>query len=205
MNAQKGRTAVKTFLAMMTALLVCISVTEAGAQDYTFPADSQGWRYMGLYDGGGLTRLADFVTDRNPWTNIDGDAGTLLLGQEGFLAQSPNDAEFVHGDLNSPDLAYRTGKSFQLRYDVTGSHMTSTAGVWVQAVILVRQPNEKLDRSYHSELQEVPLGQDGAWDTNTFSLQLPAGTTVKKINMRIFFQTSSLYWGWIMVDNVDLR
>ena len=83
--------------------------------------------------------------------------------------------------------------------------MASTASVWAQAVIVVRQPNEISDRRYQAEFQEVPLGENGAWDTHTYSLRLPAGTIVKKINLRIFVETSSLYSGWIMVDNVVLR
>lgn len=206
MNAQKHRTAVKAsvpaFLLMLTALLVCMAATEASAQGYAFSDDSQGWRYMGLYDGDGLNPVDDFVIIKNPWTDIDGDGGALLLGQEGFMTQSPTGAAWIHGDLNSPDFAYETGRSFGFSYDITGSHMASTAKVWVQAVIVVRQPNDKSDRRYGSQFQAVPLGENGAWDTHTYVARLPAGTIVKKINLRIFFETSSLYWGWIMVDNV---
>ena len=210
MDAHKGRSAVRTsvptFLALLTALLVCMSATEARAQGYLFPNDSQGWTYMGLYDDGSLNRLADFATIKNPWTDIDGDGGAILLGQEGFTPVSPTGAAWIHGDLNSPDLAYQAGRFFGLSYDITGSHMASNDTVWVQAVIVVRLPNEISDRRYRSEFQEVPLGDNGAWDTHTYSSpRLPAGTIVKKVNLRIFFETASYYKGWIMVDNVVLR
>ena len=195
----------KTFLAMLTALLVCLSATEASAQTYDFSANSQGWRFMGQYDGGGLTPLPDFTTSKNPWTGIDGDGGAIELGQEGFTPVSPTGALWLHADLNSPDLTLRAGRFFELSYDITGSHMTSEATVWVQAVIVVRQPNELSDRRFASDFQEVPLGENGAWDTHAYSLRLPAGTIVKKVNLRIFFETATLYNGWIMVDNVVLR
>jgi hypothetical protein len=162
---------------------------------------------MGPYDGGSLTPLADFVTAKNPWTGVDGDGGALLLGQEGFVMQSPTGSDWAHCDLNSPDLAYayKSGRFLTLSYDITGSHMTSNAGVQVQAVIVVRQPNEISDRRYRSDFHVVPLGDNGAWETFTEALMLPAGTIVKKINLRVFVETASLYEGWIMVDNVVLR
>ncbi len=193
------------FVMMLTLSLVRISAAAAPAFAYDFSANSQGWRFMGLYDGGGLTPLPDFMIAKNPWTNIDGNAGAILLGQEGFRLQSPSGDAWVHGDLNSPDLAYSPKSGFLgLRFDITGAHMASTASVYVQAVMVVRRPNEISDRLYRSEFLEVPLGEDGAWDTHTVAMQFPSGTILKKINLRVFFETSSFYWGWILVDNVLL-
>jgi hypothetical protein len=83
--------------------------------------------------------------------------------------------------------------------------MTSEATVWVQAVLVVRQPNDISDRRIASDFEEVPLGENGAWDTHAYSPRLPAGTIVKKVNLRIFLETGTPYEGWIMVDNVVLR
>lgn len=191
------------FLAVLMVSLACISAANTTAFGYDFPANSQGWMYMGLYDGGGLTPVDDFTVAKNPWTGIDGQGGAIEMGQEGFTPSSPSGNDYVHGDFNSPDLAFRVRSGFfGVRYDITGAHMASTARVYVQAVILVRLPNEISDRRYASDFVEVPIGEDGAWDTQTFSRRLPVGTVVKKINLRVFFQTSSPYWGWIMVDNV---
>ena len=197
---------VPMFLMMLTVSLVCISAPAQAAFQYDFSSNSEGWRFMGLYDGSGLTPLNNFMIAKNPWTGIDGNNGAILLGQEGFTTQSPTGNAWVHGDLNSPDLGYRPKSRFiGLSYDITGSHMSSTARVYVQAVIVVRQPNEISDRLYRSDSLQVPLADNGAWDTHTLSLMLPAGTIVKKINLRIYFETGSLYSGWIMVDNVFLN
>ena len=122
-------TCVSTFLTIATTLLVCLSATEARVQDYQFPDNSQNWRYWGLYDGEGLTRLDDFLSTNAGWTGIDGNGGTLLIGQDGFMVQSPSGEALIHGDLISPELAYEVGKSFELRYRVSGARITSNARV----------------------------------------------------------------------------
>ena len=205
MKTRMNKTFRAMFLVTVTFSLVRIAAAIEPAFTYNFSANSQGWRYMGLYDGGGLTPLAEFIMVKNPWTDIDGNGGAILLGQEGFATQSPSGAAWVHGDLNSPDLAYvPKSRTFGLKFDITGTHMASADTVFVQAVVVVRRPNEISDRLYRSEFLEVPLGDDGAWDTHTFSVPLTSGTVIKKINLRIYFETSSLYWGWILVDNVLL-
>jgi hypothetical protein len=83
--------------------------------------------------------------------------------------------------------------------------MASTERVFVQAVVLVKRPNDISDRRVASAFHEVPLGEDGAWDTHAFAPQLPAGTVVKQINLRIFVETASYYKGWILVDNVSVN
>jgi hypothetical protein len=194
-------------LAMLMGLLVCIAPADASAQpSYTFANGASGWQYMGLYDGGGLTPLDGFIVGDDPWTNIDGDSGAILMGQEGFTPRSPTpDVTEIHGDLNSPMLAYRTGRTVRLRWDITGSHMMSTKRVWVQAVLVVRAPKERSDRYIKSGFYDVPIGADGAWDTHTHFFQVLANTLVKQINLRIFVETDSYYKGWIMVDNVSLN
>lgn len=206
MNAHKAAVHVSlaTASAIVIGVLVCIAPIEASAQTYTFPDDSQRWQYMGPYDAGGLTPLGDFITFENPWYAFDGDGGAIAVGQEGFTPVSPTD-DVIHGDLNSPKLAYTPGRLFAVRFDVTGSHMESTAGVWIQAVLLVKRPNDISDRRVASGFYEVPLGSDGAWETHTFAPQFPAGTIIKQINLRVFFAESSYYKGWIMVDNVSIR
>jgi hypothetical protein len=201
MNAQRY-----TILAASAALLVCVAPQDARAQQtYTFPKDSQGWQSMGFYDDGGLSRLPGFVQSGNPWTNIDGNGGAILVGQEGATPQNPGPEEVVHFDLNSPNLNYVPGRSFEVTYDVTGSHMVSDAQIWVQTVLVVRLPNELSDRRYGSAFQPVPLGEDGAWETVNVTARFPAGTTVKKINFRVFFEAGTPYNGWILLDNVSLR
>jgi len=191
------------FFAVLTVSLAWISAADTEVFGYDFSANSQGWVYMGLYDGGGLTPVDDFTFAKNPWTGMDGQGGAIEMGQEGFTPPSPSGNAWVHGDFTSPDLAYQPKLgSFAFRFDITGAHMASTARVYVQAVIVVRLPRERSDRRYASDFMEVPIGEEGAWDTHSFSGNLPAGTVVKKINLRVFFQTSSPYWGWIMVDNV---
>ena len=209
MNAKRAAVNVSlaSALAMVAGLLVCITPTDASAQlTYVFPNDSQGWRYMGLYDGGSLNRLDDFEIADNPWTGTDGDGGALLLGQEGFTPQSPTEnVSSIHGALNSPILAYRAERTVRLTWSITGSHMHSTGPVWVQAVLLLRSPTG-VEQLFPGDFEVVPIGADGAWDTHTFIVQgLPKGSIVKRINMRIFFATESYYTGWIMVDNVSLR
>jgi hypothetical protein len=83
--------------------------------------------------------------------------------------------------------------------------MRSDARVQVQAVMVVRVLGENSDRRLTSQRVDVPLGDDGAWDTNTFAALVGAGTIVKKISLRIFFHTGDYYEGWIMVDNVVLQ
>jgi hypothetical protein len=206
MNAKRATVNVSlaTALAIVVGLLVSIAPTDASAQTYWFPHDSEGWRYMGLFDGGGLTRLRDFVIGENPWTGVDG-GGAILLGQEGFTTpRSPSLENTVHGDLVSPLLSYAAGRTVRLSWDITGSHLRSKKRVWVQAVLLVSQPIGG-DRLFISDFIDVPTGFDGAWDTHTFIQRLPARSTVKQISLRISFQTESYYEGWIMVDNVSLN
>jgi hypothetical protein len=160
---------------------------------------------MGLYDGDGLTPLPSFSTANNPWAPFDGDGGSIVMGQDGTATLSPSGSDWLHGDLNSPKLAYSTGRSFGLSYEITGSHMDSTTRAYVQAVILLRRPTDITDRRIASAFHEVPLGDDGAWETHTFAPQLPAGTIVKQISLRIFLETSGTYNGWVMVDNVSVR
>jgi len=205
MNAHKAAVNVSlaTASAIVTGLLVCITPIDASAESYTFSNHSQGWQYMGLYLDGGLTPSRGFVVGENPWTWTDGNGGAILLGQEGFNTPLSLSG-WVHGDLNSPRVARVTGQSVRLMFDVTGSHMRSTRSVLVQAVLLVTPPNGS-DRRLASDWIEVPIGDDGAWDTHSVVYQVAEGTVVKMINLRVFFESSARYDGWIMVDNVILK
>jgi hypothetical protein len=190
----------------MAGLLVCMLPADALAQlTYLFPNDSQGWQYMGMYDGDSFTRLHDFVVGDNPWDPRDGDGGALTIGQEGNSAQSPSGNEWIRADLNSPKLAYRTGRSFGLRFEVTGSHLEGVESVYIQAVLIIRRPTDITDRRVQSTFFDVPLGENGAWDTHVYAPQMPAGTIVKQIGFRVYFETAARYDGWIMVDNVEMR
>jgi hypothetical protein len=186
-------------------LLICTTPTDASAQTWDFPNDSQGWHYLGLYDDNGLTPIGNLVDWANPWTGTEGDGGAIVVGWEGFAPHSPTNSGVIHADLNSPKLAYMVGRSFGLRYDITGADMVSTARVWVQAVLLLRRPTDITDRRVPSGFHPVPIGEDGAWETHTFAPRLPAGTIIKQINLRIFFEPGSPYNGHIFVDNVEMR
>ncbi len=75
-----------------------LSIGSAPAEpafQYDFSSNSQGWQFMGLNDGSGWTALNNFMTAKTPWTGIDGDNGAILLGQEGFVTQSPTGNAWV--------------------------------------------------------------------------------------------------------------
>jgi hypothetical protein len=177
---------------------------------FNFNANNQGWRMVGLYDDGDLTPVPDFFSDDPAgWTNVT-RSGAIALGSGGFKTPpSPTRDTFLHWDFNSPDLS--TDTQWQgisaFSYDITGDFLASSSvsqNVFVQAVLHVRKPDSTesffTDFSFH----EIPL-EFGGWVTHTLdvtSLGMPAGTILLNVNLRIFFNASTGYDGFILVDNV---
>jgi hypothetical protein len=182
---------------------------------FTFDANNQGWRLAGLYDDGDLTPIAGFFGDDPAgWFNAGGaHGGVLLLGSGGFtFPDSPSGSNFLHWDLNSPDLSgnaeWQGIDSFT--YDVTGENIAITGDSSVQGVVKVRNPDNTV--SYYTDGVFHPLlgtvgGNPTPWTTfsvDVGGLGLPAGSTLLGLNIRFFFEAGSpnSHDGYFFLDNV---
>ena len=175
---------------------------------FTFDTNNQGWRGVGLYDGGGFDQIPGcFSDDSAGWSSVSG-SGALLLGSGGFtMPYSPTGNQYLHWDLNSPDLSadgqWQGVTAF--RYDVTGKYMASFNSIYVQAVLHVEKPDGSTSYFTDEVFHEIPLEASGGWATHTVDvtdLGMPAGTVILDVNFRIFFEAGSGHDGFIMVDNV---
>jgi len=198
------------------AVSASLAASSASAAPFTFNADNENWRLAGLYDDGGLTPVVGyFGDDPAAWFNNGGGAhgGVILLGSGGFgFPSSPSGSQFLHWDLNSPDLSaaadWQGIGSFT--YDVTGENIAITGDSFVQGVIRVRKPDNSIvyytDNVFHQLL--------GSLDPNptpwtTFSLDVaglgvPVGSTLLDLNLRFFFEAGSPngHDGYFFLDNV---
>jgi len=195
--------------AFAAAALIAMTATSGIAFD--FAGDNQNWYEAGIYDAGGLTRIANnFWTVPARWLNDAGD-GVSLIGTGGYrLPDSPTGDTYVHWDLGSPDLSlnaqWQNITSFS--YEVDGSDMASTRDVYVQAVLNVRKPDASVsyftDRQFHLVPTAGDVGAGPARHTvDVTALGMPAGTTILRVNLRFFFEARSGVDGFIHVDDVN--
>ena len=205
-------------LLIAIAVSAGLVVSPASAGTFTFNANNEGWRLAGLYDDGGLTEVPGwFGDDPALWFNAGGaHGGVILLGSGGFdFPDSPTGSQFLHWDLNSPDLSgaadWQGIGSFT--YDVKGASppgIAITGDSYVQGVIRVLKPDATI--SYYTDgvfhqlfgiLDPIPT----PWTTfslNVAGLGVPVGSTLLNLNIRFFFEAGSPngHDGFFELDNV---
>ena len=173
---------------------------------FNFNTNNQEWRRAGFYDGGTLNPIEGYFSDLPVgWTN-----GTIYIGSRTLtLPSSPTDAEWIHWDFNSPNLSEDKlwNEATTFGYDITGSEMTGYSGdaMYVQTVLRVRKPDSTETFFTDGKFHKIWLGNEGYWQHQTVSisgLEMPAGTVILNINLRIFFRPSSWIGGHILLDNV---
>ena len=166
---------------------------------------------VGLYDAGGLTPIDQYFSDvPAPHTTSYGSpsAGAIMLGSNGYtFPSSPTEDDFIHWDLNSPNLSNDSqwqGIS-SLSYRITGQYIWTSQPIWVEAVLHVLKPDQT--ESYYSDFifHGIPIGSNGYWQTHSVdvaSLGMDPGTIILDVDLRIFFYANSSHEGYVLVDQV---
>ncbi len=183
---------------------------------------NQGWRSIGLYDDGGLTKIPGWDWDdpagwidhyNSPdappnWDAYDND-GVIILGSGGHtFPASPGGSSWLHWDLVSPDLSgdLRWQEMAGLDYDVCGQAIWASGDIYVQAVL--RLEDATGGETYYAEqfhlIDSTSGGAGTPWTTVTAHLpDRPTGLTLRDVSLRVFFEPSTGIDGYVLVDDVE--
>ncbi|MDR4498998.1 MAG: hypothetical protein MRK02_13930 [Candidatus Scalindua sp.] len=178
---------------------------------------NEGWRLIGLFDRDQFDPIPESFSDRTapfslshnsptatPYRDpLSNGTGSIYVDIDNLLPGSPSNSQYVHWDLNSPDLSgdVRWQGISTFSYDIVNAITSRDVSSYVMAALLVKTPD--LKEEYFVDMRKV--FHNNSWRTykvNVKELNIPGGSTVLAVNLRIFFEVRKTYDGFIRVDNV---
>ncbi|MDR4498965.1 MAG: hypothetical protein MRK02_13765 [Candidatus Scalindua sp.] len=178
---------------------------------------NEGWRLIGLFDRDQFDPIPESFSDRTapfslshnsptatPYRDpLSNGTGSIYVDIDNLLPGSPSNSQYVHWDLNSPDLSgdVRWQGISTFSYDIVNDITSRDVSSYVMAALLVKTPD--LKEEYFVDMRKV--FHNNSWRTykvNVKELNIPGGSTVLAVNLRIFFEVRKTYDGFIRVDNV---
>ena len=208
----RKKRASRATLASLVCLLAVLVAPAAHSQYFTFDTDKQGWYSFGFGDGSTKRLIWGAQGPLLYWTQPDGD-GAIALGFHGLTPSSPSGHPQVIAEFRSPSLtnSYNWQKAAAFEYEINCRDMYAQDILHVQGVVHVKTPDNRY--GFHAEKGYYPLTCSNTGDEfeNSWerfrvylsNLDVPDGSTILGIAIRVFFGGGEHYDGYIYVDNVS--